>query len=184
MGERWIRIGADTLLGPGVVLSAGMWPDEPLDPPAGWAVRIGDRCNIGRHTALVGRVGIDVGDDVTLGPAVYVTDHNHDYSEPDLPISRQWVVENRVTIGAGSWVGTGAVILPGTQLGRQVAVAASSVVRGVVPDRCVVAGAPAVVVRRWDELAGGWDPPLAGAQAAAADHAPRGWYDHVTSPGR
>ena len=37
--------------------------------------------------------------------------------------------------------------------------AAGAVVRGVVPDHAVVAGAPARVVRRW--TAGeGWQPPL------------------------
>lgn len=185
MGERWIRIGADTLIGPGVVLSAGMWPGEPFVPPAGWALRIGDRCNLGRGMAVVGRAGIDIGDDVTFGPSVYVTDHNHAYTEPDVPISRQWVVEDPVSIGAGSWIGAGAMILPGARLGRHVAVAAHSVVRGVVPDRCVVAGAPAVVVRRWDSATGRWEPPRRGRSDEAASGPPAGWYDEVArrSPG-
>ncbi|SCE44412.1 hypothetical protein GA0115252_149613 [Streptomyces sp. DfronAA-171] len=51
------------------------------------------------------------------------------------------------------------MILPGAHLGRNVVVAAGSVVRGTVPDHAVVAGAPARVVRGWDEAAG-WQPPL------------------------
>jgi serine acetyltransferase len=43
------------------------------------------------------------------------------------------------------------VILPGAAIGRNVVVAAGSVVRGDVPDHCVVAGVPARVVRRLDE---------------------------------
>jgi hypothetical protein len=64
-----------------------------------------------------------------------------------------------VEIGPGCWIGTGAVILPGARIGRNVVVAAGAVVRGTVPDHAVVAGAPARVVRRWtpDE---GWQPPL------------------------
>ncbi len=183
MGERWIRVGADTLIGPLVVLSAGMWPDEPFVPEPGWAVRIGDRCNVGRGCAFVGRAGIDVGDDVTFGPGVYVTDHNHDYAEPDLPITRQWVVEDPVTIGSGCWIGTGSVVLPGTTLGRNVAVAAGSVVRGDVPDRCVIAGAPAKVVRRWDPELGRWEPPLPEGRGTASTVAPPGWYDDVVRHG-
>lgn len=175
MGERWIRIGTGTLVGPAVVLSAGMWPDEPLAPEQGWVVRIGDRCNLGRGTSFVGRIGIDVGDDVTFGPGVYVTDHNHDYAHPRIPISHQWLIEAPVTIGSGCWLGVGSVVLPGATIGDHVAVAAGSVVRGIVPDRCVVAGAPARVVRQWDEASGSWHPPLPPGRGIAGENAPPGW---------
>jgi acetyltransferase-like isoleucine patch superfamily enzyme len=46
------------------------------------------------------------------------------------------------------------VILPGAQIGEHVVVAAGAVVRGQVPDRCVVAGVPARIVKRWVEGAG------------------------------
>ncbi len=148
-GERWVRIGDGTLIGPGTSIAVGMVADEPgLDPADGWVVRIGDRCNIGRGSSIVGRHRIDIGDDVTTGPHVYVTDHNHRYDDPDIPIARQWVTEAAVRIGDGCWLGAGAVVLPGTTLGRNVVVAAGSVVRGDVPDRCVVAGVPGEVVRR------------------------------------
>lgn len=62
-------------------------------------------------------------------------------------------------IGPGCWLGTGAVILPGARLGRNVVVAAGAVVRGDVPDHAVVAGAPARIVRRWQPETG-WQPPL------------------------
>ena len=160
MNSRWVHIGEATLIGPEVTLSVGMWPDEPLAPDAGWVVRFGDRVNVGRRCAFVGRVGIDVGDDVTFAPGVYVTDHNHRYADVRTPIAKQWVDEAPVRIGPGCWLGTGAVVLPGTTIGANVVVAAGSVVRGEVPDRCVVAGSPAKVVRRWDDGAGAWDPPL------------------------
>jgi hypothetical protein len=64
-----------------------------------------------------------------------------------------------VEIGPGCWIGTGAVILPGARIGRNVVVAAGAVVRGAVPDHAVVAGAPARIVRRWTP-ADGWQPPL------------------------
>ena len=50
-GERWIWIGCDTLIAPHVTLSAGMTPgQEMVTEPV---VRIGDRCLIGRGTAIV-----------------------------------------------------------------------------------------------------------------------------------
>ena len=38
------------------------------------------------------------------------------------------------TKGAGSWIGHGAIVLPGTTIGRNVVVAAGSVVRGTIED--------------------------------------------------
>lgn len=158
MAPEMITIGSATLICPHVSLAVGM-PGEPMERHPGPLLRIGSRCSIGRGNSIVARVGIDIGDDVTTGPNVYITDHNHNYEDPDVPIGRQWPAEAPVRIGAGCWIGTGAVILPGADIGRNVTVAAASVVRGVVPDRSVVAGAPARVVRRY-ESGSGWVPPL------------------------
>ncbi len=158
-GERYIRIGARTMIGPHVTLAAGLAPGEVLDVPDGVAISIGDRCTIGRGVSIVGRHRIVIEDDVTTAPNIYITDHNHAYNDPDLPIGRQWLSEEPVRVGAGSWLGTGVVVLPGADIGRHVAVAAGAVVRGTVPDHAVVAGVPARVVRRY--VAGeGWQPPL------------------------
>jgi acetyltransferase-like isoleucine patch superfamily enzyme len=80
---------------------------------------------------------------------VYITDQNHSYENVDEPIGRQWPVEAAVKIGSGSWLGANVVVLPGSVIGENVVVAAGAVVRGTFPDRCVVAGVPARVVRRW-----------------------------------
>lgn len=167
MNEHLIHIGSGTLVGPEVTLSVGMWPGEALGP--GPVVTIGDRVNIGRRCAVVARQRIEIGDDVTLAPDVYVTDHNHRYDDPEVPIARQWVDAEPVRIGAGCWLGAGAVVLPGTTLGRNVVVAAGSVVRGEVPDHAIAAGVPARVVRR--RVDGGWEPPL----ERPAGEPPEGW---------
>ncbi|GAC1374722.1 MAG: acyltransferase [Acidimicrobiales bacterium] len=158
-GERLISIGRNTMIGPHVSLAVGMHPDEPLQVPGGVVLSVGDRCMIGRGTSIVGRCRIDIGDDVTTGPNVYITDHNHTYDDLDIPIGRQWPSEEAVSIGSGSWLATGVVVLPGARIGRHVTVAAGSVVRGTIPDHSVVAGSPAKVVRRHVE-GEGWVPPL------------------------
>jgi acetyltransferase-like isoleucine patch superfamily enzyme len=60
-----------------------------------------------------------------------------------------------VRIGSGSWLGANVVILPGTELGRNTVVAAGAVVRGVFPDRVVLGGVPARVLRHYDAV-NGW----------------------------
>lgn len=146
-GEKWIEIGAGTMIAAQVSLSAGMVPGHELGDAS--VLHIGNRCVIGRGSHLVAHYSISIGDDVFTGPYVYITDQNHGYSDPDVPIGRQWPSNAAVSIGAGSWLGAGAIILPGAVIGRNVVVAAGSVVRGVVPDCCVIAGVPARVVREY-----------------------------------
>jgi carbonic anhydrase/acetyltransferase-like protein (isoleucine patch superfamily) len=155
-GEASIAIGAGTLVGAQVTLSAGLVPGQDLGPDP--VLRIGDRCVIGRGSHIVAHASVAIGDDVYTGPYVYITDQNHGYSDPGEPIGRQVPVNRPVSIGAGSWLGAGAIVLPGARIGRNVVVAAGAVVRGEVPDHCVVAGVPATVVRAYTET-GGWLPP-------------------------
>lgn len=158
-GERWIEVGPHTLIAPHATLSAGFVPG--LDLGSDTVVRIGASCSIGRGNQIIGHKSIEIGDNVFTGPNVYITDQNHTYRDPAVPIGRQWPENNPVMIDDGCWIGTGAIILPGTRLGRNVAVAGGAVVRGEFPDHSVVAGVPAKVVRSFDP-ATGWQPPLPG----------------------
>jgi serine acetyltransferase len=152
-GEEWIQIGSNTLISPYVSLSAGMVPgQEMVTNPV---LRIGDRCLIGRGSHIVSHFSVELGDDIVTGPYVYITDQNHGYEDPDMPIGAQWPHDAPVSIGTGSWLGTGATVLPGTTIGKNVVVGAGSVVSGSFPDRCVIAGTPARVIRQFDP-ADGW----------------------------
>ncbi|WP_016910466.1 acyltransferase [Streptomyces xiaopingdaonensis] len=157
-GAGWIELGDHCVVGQEVTLTAGMMPDLDLGPET--VLRIGDGVVLGRGSHVVADTAVTIGDDVFCGPYVYITSTNHSYDDPHQPVGRQWPRAAPVEIGAGSWLGAGAVVLPGARLGRNTVVAAGSVVRGEVPDHAVVAGVPARVVRRWDEESG-WQPPLA-----------------------
>jgi acetyltransferase-like isoleucine patch superfamily enzyme len=156
-GERWIEVGEDTIIGMHVTMCAGMVPGQDLGAQP--VLRVGDRCVIGRGSHIVAHRSVEIGDDVFTGPYVYITDQNHGYADPDMPIGRQWPSNDTVSIGCGAWLGAGVIVLPGAVVGRNVVVAAGSVVRGIVPDRCVVAGVPARVVREYVP-GSGWKPPL------------------------
>ena len=153
--EQYMAIGEGTLVGEGVSLAVG-WPGQDFGDEI--VLRIGRGCSIGRGSHIVAHLRIDIGDDVFFGPYVYVTDQNHGYHDPDLPIGRQPSEDKPVTIGDGCWLGVGSAILPGTHLGRNVAVAAGAVVRGSFPDNCVIGGVPARVLRQYS-TAGGWRAP-------------------------
>ncbi len=155
-GERWIEIGDLTMIAEHVTICAGMAPGHDLGPDP--VLRVGNRCVIGRGSHVVAHYSIEIGDDVFTGPYVYITDQNHTYADTDAPIGRQWPVNSRVRIGTGSWLGAGAVVLPGSTIGRNVVVAAGAVVRGTVPDHAVVGGVPARVIKEYVPGAG-WSVP-------------------------
>ena len=143
--ERYISIGNDTLIGPDVALSAGMVPGQECISDI--VVSIGDRCLIGRGSGIVGHFSITIGNDVWTGHHVYITDQNHGYEDVTRPISQQSQPERAVVIGDGSWLGYGAVVLPGVELGDNVIVAAGSVVTKSFPANLIVGGVPARVLK-------------------------------------
>ena len=55
-----------------------------------------------------------------------------------------------VTIGANTWIGARAVVLPGVVIGDFCIVAAGAVVTKDVPDYTVVAGVPAKEIKKID----------------------------------
>ncbi|MBK6856215.1 MAG: acyltransferase [Microthrixaceae bacterium] len=155
-GERQIHIGTDTLVNTWVTLAAGYSPDQPTVPDR--ALVIGDRCVIGMRSGIVAHESITIGDDVWFGQDIYVTDGNHGYQDPATPPGVQLGEHEPVVIGDGVWIGHGSVVLAGSRIGRHVVVAAGSVVRGEIPDRAVIGGVPARVIRR-HEPGVGWIRP-------------------------
>ena len=156
--ERYLSIGDETLVGPNVCLTAGINGDqEMLHSPV---VTIGNKCVIGRGSHIIGHWSITLGDEIQLGPYVYITDQNHTYLDPENPVGWQRPEESAVSIGSGSWLGTNVVILPGTHLGRNTTVAAGAVVRGTFPDHVVLGGVPARILRHYT-IESGWQsgPP-------------------------
>ena len=146
LNVRAIHVGAGTLVGRDATLSVGYGVgDTHLE---GRGLFIGDRCVLGARTTITAHERIEIGDAVFFGQGVFVTDASHGYQDPGLPIGKQLGAHLPVSIGAGTWVGHGAVVLPGARIGRNVVVAAGAVVRGAVEDFAVVAGSPARVVRR------------------------------------
>src|SRR5262249_58762215 len=79
-GERWIEVGAGTMIGEQASICAGMAPGHDLGP--GSVLRIGDRCVIGRGSHIAAHHSIDIGDDVFTCPYAYITDPNHSYADP------------------------------------------------------------------------------------------------------
>lgn len=143
--EHAIHIGSDTLIGRQVTLSVGYGIGDTHITDR--HLVIGDRCIIGARSTITAHEYVEIGDDVWFGQAIFVSDASHGYRDPDMPIGNQFGTHEPVRIGSGSWIGHGAMIMPGASIGRNVVVGAGSVVVGDLPDHCVAVGSPAKVVR-------------------------------------
>lgn len=108
-------------------------------------VRLQDGVRIGPYCVIYGAGGVDLGEHVHLGPGVKVMSQAGKHDASRVTSSPTFLLDP-IKIGAGSWIGAGAVILGGSEIGRCVSVAPNSVVSGVIPDFAVVAGNPARVV--------------------------------------
>ena len=107
---------------------------------------------IGRGCGLSGTViaaaeRVVLGDNVLCGANVTIMDS--DLHDPASPIGGQ-APHAPVVIEDGAWLGLNAIVLKGVTIGRGSVVAAGSVVVGSVPPGVIVAGQPAVVVRELD----------------------------------
>lgn len=119
-------------------------------------IEIGENTSIGQNFHIISAGKLIIGKDVTISGNVFISNFNHDYHEIDLPILDQKNIIFETIIGDNCFIGYGAVILPGSKLGKQCIVGANAVVRGKFPDYCVVAGSPAKIIKKYDKDSQKW----------------------------
>lgn len=108
------------------------------------ATRIGANAYVGPYCSL-GSVTVER--DVLVATGVHVLSgaRMHGTADPDRPIREQPGEFVHVTLGAGCWIGAGAVVM--ADVGRDSIVGAGAVVAQPVPAGVVAAGVPARVLR-------------------------------------
>jgi acetyltransferase-like isoleucine patch superfamily enzyme len=99
---------------------------------------VGPRCHIG--WALIG-------DNALLAAGVHVPSgaRTHGIDDLSMAIRDQPTIKSAVRIGAGSWIGSAAVVM--ADVGREAVIAAGAVVTRPIPDLTIAGGVPAKVLR-------------------------------------
>lgn len=135
-----IRLGRRVMLDRQVVLIAtGKRQDTPR-------IHIGDHVYINRFSVIDATHSVRIGDHTMIGPHCYITDHDHGM-EPGTLIKNQPLRGKPVSIGRDCWIGAGATLLKGVQIGDGAVVAAGAVVTSDVDANVICGGIPARPIR-------------------------------------
>ncbi len=147
-GQSYISIGDYTIIQSHGIL--GCWEkygNQRFLP----SITIGNHCNIGEYSHITACNKIILGDGLLTGRYVYIGDNSHGglSAEEALipPVERELQSKGEIVVGKNVWIGDKATILAGVSIGDNVIIAANSVVNKNVPSNCIVAGAPATIVK-------------------------------------
>jgi len=131
-------------LGEHALLEPGVW----LTAPAPARIRIGSGTFLNLGVMVAAMDLVEIGDHCMLANGCFVTDSNHRFDDPDMPVPWQGFTSRGPTrIGDNVWLGANVVVTSGVTIGERCVVGANSVVTADLPPFSVAVGAPARVVR-------------------------------------
>jgi acetyltransferase-like isoleucine patch superfamily enzyme len=100
---------------------------------------IGSNCGFSGTTIACAKL-INIGNNVRCGSNSLITDSDWHFDDVRSGGSKPIIIKD------GVWLGSNVVVLKGVTIGKNSLVAANSVVFQSIPDNCVAAGNPCVVV--------------------------------------
>ncbi len=163
-----IFLGNDIYLGPNSLLIALTgYPGPTMQHPEkkGMNQTFDSKISIGSRVTSTGQLQVaamsevTIEDDVMFATNVNITDGFHGYTHIDEPFKYQELINIKpILIKQGCWIGQNVVIFPGIIIGEMTIIGANSVVTKSIPARCIAVGAPAKVIKKWDEATASWLP--------------------------
>src|SRR6201995_4594839 len=116
----------------------------PFYTAGGDEIRVGRNVFVNQNCTFYDLGGLDIGDDVMIGPNVSIITSGH----PIAPSQRRaGVTAKPIVIERNVWIGASATIIGGVTVGENSVIAAGSVVTKNVPPNTLVGGNPARVIR-------------------------------------
>lgn len=126
-------------------------------------IEIGDFVSFSNGVHISCIEHIVIGKNTLIGSGVYISDHNHgtykgaNQSRPSEPPSRRQLHGGPVSVGENVWIGDNVVIVGPVTIGDGAVLGANSVIKENVPAETIVAGVPAVPIKRFNHLSNNWE---------------------------
>jgi len=111
-----------------------------------YGLRVGSRFSVNSGALIDARGGIQIGNDVLVGPYAVINSSNHEHKQLDVPMTSLDQIMAPVKIGDDVWIGAHAVVTGGVEIGSGAVIAAGAVVTRDVPPYAIVGGVPAAIV--------------------------------------
>lgn len=132
---------------------AALFDHDPyIEPPIhidyGTNVRLGSNVYLNSNCTIIDTCLVSIGSRTLVAPNVSFYSGSHPL-DPQLRNGTRGPEDGKeIHVGEDCWIGGGAIILPGVNVGRGSTVGAGSVVTKDVPPFHVVAGNPAKIIRK------------------------------------
>lgn len=123
-----------------------IWEHTHIDSPS--KLKMGNHVSINRNCVLNSGGGIEIGDDVLIGPSVIIYSQNHNFSDASKLIREQGYTTQKVIINNNVWIASNVTILPGVEIGENTVIGANSLVNKSIPANSLAVGNPAKVIRQ------------------------------------
>lgn len=98
-------------------------------------VVIGERTTIGSGFLAVSHKRIQIGKCCSIAPNVTIYDHDHIFNRNGIQPGYKTA---EVLVGDNVWIGTGVIILKGTEIGDNCVIGAGTVLQGKIPNNSLV----------------------------------------------
>lgn len=142
IGHRFIYIGSNVKIRKHARIEALQIPGRPAP-----RLEIGEGFRAELYLHLACAQEVKIGKDCLIAGRVYISDHDHGYSQLNVSISSQPLVTKPVRIGNFVWLGEGVAVLKGVVIGDNAIIGANSVVTKSIPANAIAAGVPARVIK-------------------------------------
>jgi maltose O-acetyltransferase len=124
----------------------GFYIEPPFYCDYGSNIEVGSNVYMNFNCVFLDVAKIIVGDDVMFAPnvQVYTATHPLNYKERMSGLE----LGKTIRIGSGAWIGGGAIINPGINIGERSVIGAGSVVTKDIPDDVLAVGNPCKVIKQ------------------------------------
>jgi acetyltransferase-like isoleucine patch superfamily enzyme len=129
-----------------------------IDIAGGGTLALGEGTSINTYSRIECGCLVVLGNNVLIGPNVYISDRSHTYDNILIPIKDQgYTIKGKLEIGDNTWIGIHACVIGNVKIGKGCVIGANAVVTKDIPDYSVVVGNPARIVKQYNTESGKWE---------------------------